>query len=190
MSEFSNLSDQELVAFLKLGNHVAYAELYNRYKNQLYLHAYRMLHNDEEAKDVVQDMFAAIWLKKDTLIIPSAVDAYLYGAIRNRILNFIAHQKVISKYTDSITHFVETERSETDENYREKELIAIIEKEIALLPPKMREVFELSRNKELSYKQIAEQLGISDKTVKKQINKAIKVLRHKINLSLFFMPFI
>ena len=70
----------------------------------------------------------------------------------------------------------------TDETIREKELKGIIEREIASLPAKMRAVFEMSRNENLSYKEIAEELCISDKTVKKQINNAIKILRKKINL--------
>lgn len=186
MAGYKTLSDQDLIGFLKEGFEAAFAELYNRYKSPLYLHAYRMLQDEEEAKDVVQEMFAAIWAKRETLVIPTSVDAYLYGSIRNRILNFIAHQKVIAKYTDSLGDYLENGISATDEKIRERELIKILENEVALLPSKMREVFELSRNQDLSHKQIAEQLNISDKTVKKQVNNAIKILRLKINLSLFF----
>lgn len=190
MAGYKTLSDQDLISFLKEGFEAAFAELYNRYKSPLYLHAYRMLQDEEEAKDVVQEMFAAIWAKRETLVIPTSVDAYLYSSIRNRILNFIAHQKVIAKYAGSLVDYLENGISVTDEKIREKELIKILENEVALLPSKMREVFELSRNQDLSHKQIAEQLNISDKTVKKQVSNAIKILRLKINLSLFFSLFL
>jgi len=187
---YSVNTDLELLTFLKAGSQAAFAELYSRYKDPLYFHAGRMLGDDDEARDMVQDVFAAIWSKRETLVIPTAVDAYLYGSIRNRILNFIAHQKVITRYTDSIDAYVEKGAFITDDLVREKELLKIIQKEISLLPPKMREIFELSRNEELSHKQIAERLSISEQTVKKQVQKALRILRFKIRLSLFFSFFV
>ena len=186
LNVFSKHTDAELVNLLKVGNEQAFAEIYQRYRGALFLHAYRMLQDEEEARDIVQAMFGAVWAGRETLTIRSTLDAYLYGAIRNRILKFIAHQKVMAKYTDSLSAFVEEGVATTDERLREKELIRLLEKEIAALPPRMREVFELSRNGLLSHKQIAEQLAISDKTVKKQVNNAIRILRLKINLILVF----
>lgn len=186
MNLFSAHSDAELAVLLREGNEQAFAEIYQRYRAPLFLHAYRMLQDDEEARDMVQELFGAVWARHQTLSIRTSLDAYLYGAIRNRILKFIAHQKVIAKYTDSLNAFLEEGVAFTDEAVREKELIRILEKEIAGLPPKMREVFELSRNGLLSHKQIAEQLAISDKTVKKQVNNAVRILRLKINLILLF----
>lgn len=188
MIDYTKYADLDLIAFLKEGREAAFSELYHRYKDPLYFHARRMLGDHDEAKDIVQDVFASIWTKRETLVLPAAVDAYLYGSIRNRILNFIAHQKVISRYTDAIDAFIEKGAATTEEQIAEKELINMLKTEIALLPPKMREVFELSRAQQLSHKQIAEQLNISDKTVKKQVNKAIKVLRFKLELNSFF-PF-
>lgn len=185
----ANLSDLELLVLLKQGNESAFAELYNRYKQALYFHANRSLRDHDEARDMVQEIFEAIWTKRETLVIPKSVDAYLYGSIRNRILNFIAHQKVVSKYTDSIDAFLGQGHLTTDEMVREHELINILQQEIALLPKKMREVFELSRNHQLTYKQIAEQLNISDQSVKKQVQRAIRILRLKIRLNIFFTFF-
>lgn len=189
MTDYTNLSDLELLILLKEGNELAFSGLYNRYKQALYFHANRSLRDHDEARDMVQEIFTAIWTKRETLVIPKSVDAYLYGSIRNRILNFIAHQKVVSKYTDSIDTFLEQGKSSTDEIVREKELNNILMREIALLPEKMRVVFELSRNQELSYKQIAEKLNISDQSAKKQVLRAIKILRLKIKLNLFFTFF-
>ena len=185
MAGYNSFSDHDLVVFLIEGKEAAFAELYNRYKGPLYLHAYRMLQNEDEAKDIVQEMFAYIWFKRNEIVVPDSVDAYLYSSVRNRILNFIAHQKVIAKYVDSLDNYLEQAISSTDEKMMEKELLTVLQNEIALLPPKMREVFELSRHHDLSHKQIADQLNISDKTVKKQVSKAIRILRLKINMSLF-----
>ncbi len=187
---YREFSDTDLVKMVRPGDHAAFSELFRRYKEPLYFHARRMLGDNDEAKDIVQDLFAAIWSKRETLIIPAAVDNYLYGSVRNRIFDYIAHQKVVNKYTESFDLFTEQGISSTDDLVREKELARIIQTEISRLPEKMREIFELSRNTELSYKQIAEQLNLSEHTVKKQAQRAIKILRFKIKLNLFFTFFI
>ena len=189
MIDCKGCSDLELFVLLKEGNQSAFSELYNRYKQALYFHACRSIKNTDESRDIVQEVFTALWTKRESLVIPKSVDAYLYGSIRNRILNFIAHQKVVSKYADSIDAYLEQAESTTEELLSAKELTHILQKEISLLPEKMREVFELSRNHELSYKQIAEQLNISDQSVKKQVHRALKILRLKIKLNLFFTFF-
>ena len=175
----------ELLILLREGEQLAFAELFQRFHQPLYFHAKRMLRDGDEAKDIVQDVFATIWSKRDSLTIPASVDAYLYGAVRNRILNVIAHQNVVSKYEASIDRFLERGIAYTDDQVRERELARIIAQEISLLPEKMREVFEMSRNDELSYREIAEKLNISENTVKKQAQRAIKILRLRIKLNLF-----
>lgn len=186
MESYHSCSDQELADLLKSGHQAVFAEIYNRYKGMLYLHAYRMIQNKEDARDVVQELFAAIWLNREKIVIKTTLSAYLYGAIRNRILDVIAHHKIVNRYTDSLQDFLDAGETVTDNQIREKELKTIIETEISLMPLKMREVFELSRQQDLSHKQIANQLNISDKTVKKQISKAIKILRLKINILFTF----
>ena len=180
MTEFASLSDLEILALLKGGSQSAFSELYNRYKQALYFHANRSLQDHDEARDMVQEVFASLWTKRETLVIPEAVDAYLYGSIRNRILNFIAHKKVVTKYIDSIDAFLEQGTSSTDEIIREKELSRILEYEISRLPEKMRIVFEMSRNQNLSYKQIAIELNITEQSVRKQAQRALRILRVKI----------
>ncbi|TKC06075.1 RNA polymerase sigma factor [Pedobacter frigoris] len=183
---YRGFSDTDLIKMIGSGDHTAFSELFRRYKEPLYFHAKRMLGDQDEARDIVQDVFTAIWSKREILVIPAAVDNYLYGSIRNKILDYIAHQKVIIKYADSFDRLLETGISSTDDLVSEKELARIIQTEISRLPEKMREVFELSRNGELSYKEIAEKLHLSEHTVKKQAQRAIKILRLKIKLTIFF----
>lgn len=189
MTEYAKLSDLEVLTLVKDGSQSAFSELYNRYKQALYFHANRSLKDHDEARDMVQEVFASLWKKRETIVIQGAVDAYLYGSIRNRILNFIAHKKVITKYTDSIDAFLERGSSTTDEIVREKELLRLLEYEISRLPEKMRLVFEMSRNQNLSYKQIAAELNINEQSVRKQAQRAIRILRIKIKLNLFFSFF-
>jgi RNA polymerase sigma-70 factor (ECF subfamily) len=173
-------SDENLFCLLKKGNVSAYKDIYDRFKYNLYIHAYTILQDEEEAKDIIQDLFTILWNKREEITIKCSLSAYLYSAVKNRVLDLVAHKKVRSRYEDSLQEFLLNGKCLTDENLREKELRIIIKREISLLPSKMREVFELSRNEYMSYKQIAVMLNISDKTVKKQINNAVKTLRTKL----------
>jgi RNA polymerase sigma-70 factor (ECF subfamily) len=190
MAKHRDLTDLELVAHLKKGDHVAYTEIFERYKVILYKHAYRLLGDEDESNDVIQDLFLTLWQKRTELNFKISLSSYLYSAVRNRIFDIITHQKVAAKYLASIKAFVEQGDYITDNHIRTKELSLIIEREIAALPPKMREIFELSRDERLSYKDIGQMLGISDGTVKQQVYNAVKILKLKINSYLALFPFL
>lgn len=173
MGTYRNFTDNELTQLLREGDEAAYTEIYTRFKGILYLHACRMLQDREEAKDVVHDLFTALWVKHACLTFRKGIAVYLYTAVRNRVFDRISHKKVESHYFESLKDFV-PEADPADDLLHEKQLAALVEKEIAALPVKMRTVFELSRKASLSYKEIVGQLKVSDKTVKKQISNALK----------------
>lgn len=185
MAKHSDHTDLELVAHLKKGDHVAYTELFERYSSLLYNHAYKKLRNKEEAQDVVQEVFTVLWAKREDIAIGNNVIGYLYTAVRNKIYNLIYHKQVESEYIVSLKDYINVEYSMTDYVIREKQLQEIIDKEVAELPPRIRQVFELSRNKYLSHKEIADELNISPDTVTEYIKKALKILKPKIGLALF-----
>lgn len=187
MGSYHRSSDLELAALIADGDDQAFAEIYRRYNGVLFLHAYRMLGDQEEAKDILQELFTSLWFNRKELRLHTSLSAYLYKALRNRVLDAIAHKKVEQKYIDSLAAFIEKGEWLTDQQVREKELTVLIEREVSLLPPKMREVFEMSRNTDLSYKEIAEELHISDKTVKKQVSNALHILREKLDLAFILL---
>ncbi|ACT91978.1 RNA polymerase sigma factor [Dyadobacter fermentans] len=181
MDNYQGCTDSALLALIAEGDELAFAEVYRRYKGVLFLHARRILGNDEEGKDVLQELFTTLWTRRTSIDLKTNLCAYLYASVRNRVFDIIAHRKVEARYIASLAAFIEQGEYVTDQQVQEKELRELIEQEIALLPPKMREVFELSRKEELSYKEIADQLHISDKTVKKQVNNALHILREKLD---------
>jgi RNA polymerase sigma-70 factor (ECF subfamily) len=181
MGLYHSHTDLELMVLISGDDELAFAEIYQRYKGVLFLHAYRILGSEEEAKDILQDLFAKLWTKRASINLKTTLSAYLYSSVRNRIFDLIAHKKVEEKYISSLAWFIEEGECITDHLMREKELSELIEKEIAMLPPKMREVFLLSRKQNLSHKEIADELNISDKTVKKQVNNALNILREKLD---------
>lgn len=182
MASLNLLPEKELVTLLRSGDQAAYTEIYNRYKWLLHTHAYKKLGDRDAANDVVQELFTNLWTKRETILLTSTLAGYLYTAIRNRILNMMEHQQVKSKYIDSMMEFAAEHTAVTDHLIREKQMTSIIEKEIAALPPKMREVFELSRKSHLSHKEIASHLDISEQTVNKQIKNALKILKTRLPL--------
>ncbi|SDK25782.1 RNA polymerase sigma-70 factor, ECF subfamily [Pedobacter sp. ok626] len=183
--DLKNISDHELTNLLKEGDASAYTVIYNRYFDELYIHAYNRLRDKEEAQDVIHELFAGLWSKRSGLMIRTSLAAYLYTSVRNRIMDVIAHQQVENKYVSSLQHFIETGYCITDHQVRERQLASLIEKGISELPPKMREVFELSRKHVMTHKEIAQQLNLSEQTVRKQVNNALKILRSKLGMTLF-----
>ncbi|HWW39878.1 RNA polymerase sigma-70 factor [Pedobacter sp.] len=182
MDTYSKFSDAALADLLKSGDRVAFTEIYNRYKGLLYIHAFKILKDREEAKDVVQQFFSVLWTKHEELTFKVNLSQYMYTSIRNLIFRYISRKKIESTYITSIQIFFDEGVCETDHLIREHELRFIIEREIANLPPKMREIFEMSRKVNLSHKEIADQLSISEQTVSKQITNALKILRTKLGL--------
>ena len=187
MTGYNVLADLELYALLKAGDKVAYTEIYNRYFSLLYLHALKRLRDEEAARDLIQDLFTTLWVKREVLTTRSNLSNYLYTAVRNGVFNFIAHQKVASKYINELPDKIEPSECMTDHLARERQLTALIEKEIAELPEKMREIFLLSRVEGLSHKEIAERLGISELTVKTQVKNALRILRGKLGFIIYFI---
>ncbi|TCD03945.1 RNA polymerase sigma factor [Pedobacter psychroterrae] len=189
MADYGFLTDAELVDLLESGDRSAFSEIYNRYKFVLHNHAWNKVRNKEEAQDTIQEVFTMLWLKRESISIGNNLPGYLYSCVRNHILNVIVRKDVQNKYISSIQQFSESAPVVTDHRVRESMLKALIDKEIAGLPPRMREVFELSRNQHLSHKEIAAIMGTTEQTVKKQVTKALKILRTKLGLCLMLSVF-
>lgn len=181
MCTYSTSTDIELTSLLKKDDRAAYTEIYDRYIYTLLNHAYNKTRNREEAKDAVHEVFAMLWSNRAKLDNVNNISGYLYTSLRNVILNQVAHKGVESKYMFSLLRFSK-EEAETDHRVRENQLSQLIEDEIAALPPKMREVFSLSRKAHLNHKEIAERLQISEQTVSKHITNALKILRLKLGI--------
>jgi len=180
MFTYSTYSDEELVALLKQKDELAFAEVYSRHWDMLFHHSRKVIGDIDEAKDLVQDLFVSFWGKGETLDVKTNLKGYLYKAARNRILNHIRNKKVNHDFIDLIAAQMEESENVTLDAINERELVALIDKEIALLPPKMKLAFEMSRKEFLSNKQIAIELGISEDAVKQQISRSIKILRLKL----------
>lgn len=179
---YSSYSDNELVELLKSGDQAAFTEIYERYFWLLHSHAYKWMRNRDDAKDILHELFSNLWAKRETLVLKDKLAPYLYAAVRNRIFNQLAREKYSVQYSDSLEAFIDHGECVTDHLIREKMLIEVIEKGIAKMPKKMRQVFEMSRKQQLSHKEIAEQLNISEDTVRKHVQHGLRILRPKLQM--------
>lgn len=163
----------------------AFKEIYDRYNKLLYLFAYNKLRNKEEAKDVVQDVFAWLLNNRTRFAINSSVSSFLYKSVLNKIFDIFRHQSVIRKYIVQGDHYIDIDSTETDYLIREKDIAQMIRQEIDAMPQKMKEVYLLRFEQYLSAKEIAEQLNISENTVNTHLKRAAKKLRDNLGMLIY-----
>lgn len=177
-------TDAELVILLKKGSHQAFTEIFDRYYIPLYHFARgRLSHSNEEAKDLIQDIFTKLWNERETInIMPDKLPHILFTAVKNKALDNHKHRIVEVKYLLSLEYYLtRSSIEETDHLALTSELIERINKAIAALPEKMRNVFEMIKFSEMSRKQIAEKLGVPEQTVKTWIHRSLIKLKKEIN---------
>ncbi|TKC07048.1 RNA polymerase sigma factor [Pedobacter frigoris] len=189
MTGYRESTDLQLAALLSQGDRSAYTEIFERYSRVMYVYAKNLVRDKDEAEDMVQDVFTSLWDKSPRLELKGSLSSYLYSAVRYKFINLVAKKRVRTDYAEAFQLLIDEGDYNIDSYINEKELLALIEKEVAKLPEKMRKVFELSRNAGLSHNQIAQQLNLSEKTVKNHINHALKVLRGKFEVA-FIMVYL
>ncbi len=177
-----NSTEEKLFAqLLKRGDEKAFSVLYDSLWENLFGYVVRVLQDKEDSMDVVQDTFITVWQQRDTMEKVTSIKAYIFSIARYKALRYIRMNIRKRDYLASLLHFLHEYEESPERLLITEELQTIIDIEVSNLPPKMREVFLLSREQQLSYKEIAAKLNISDKTVKKQIGNALKLLRLKID---------
>lgn len=187
MSDRVAHTDSELASLLATGDALAFREIYQRYHELLYIFAYRKLQDDAEARDVVHDVFAWLLENAAQLSLKTSLSAYLYKSVLNKIFDIFRKRDTFRRYVDTGQHFIDVDDGETDYLIREKEISALIDREIAAMPPRMRQVYELKYRENLNTEQISEQLGITPHTVKTHMKHATKHLRDKLGLFAFIV---
>lgn len=154
-------------------------QFFHDYYTNLSRFAYTYVKDEAIAEEIVQEVFVNLWQKQELTEIES-IRSFLYISVRNKSLNYLRDHKTRTLHENEFA--MERERNSLYENneYEHKQLEQLVKDAVAELPEKCREIFELSRNENLTYQQIADQLNISAKTVENQISIAIKKLKTKL----------
>lgn len=179
--DYKQLLDDDLIALLKAADQHAFAEIYDRYAMLVYFQVNQMLKDEVLSKDIVQDLFATIWEKADSIRQHTNFRGYLFIAARNRVLKAIQQGKTKSDFLHELGKYSSLESYERADKLDEAELMALLQQEISQFSPRMQEIFQLSRIEDLSHKEIAKKLGISEATVRKQIQYALRRLRLQLD---------
>jgi len=184
--------DADLLLRIKNGDEVAFELVFYRYKGKLYDFIRRSLPADEDAESMVQEVFTKLWINRHQLDPAKSLNGFLYRIARNELFGHLRKVLVRRKHLEELSFSLERSTDTTECQIEYKELKTLVAQLVATMPEKRREIFKLSREDGLSYKQIASQLGISENTVDSQIRKALDYLkenlRKKLSLILFFLP--
>ncbi|MDO8928393.1 MAG: RNA polymerase sigma-70 factor [Bacteroidota bacterium] len=172
---------QSNIPLLRKGDKKAYEAVYNEFFGVLYHLCLNYLHDEKVAEEMVQDTFMKLWEIRETLNDQINIRNFLYTITKNNCLNHLRNQKISLKHQENMKYLemqFNYEALEKLGNYLQfEELRNKIDEAISKLPAEVIETFKLSRFEELSYREIAEQQGISIKTVEARISKALRILR-------------
>lgn len=162
----------------KAGNAETFEKVFHAYYKALVVYAKTILKDMNEAEDIVQQVFITIWEKRASLEIHTSLRALLYKSVHNACLNKIKQQTVRSKYALDVQH--QLQKVATDEGMQQKELQRSIENALNALPEQCGRIFRMSRFDQLKYQEIADELGLSVKTVENQMGKALKIMKEHL----------
>lgn len=174
-----SLSDADLFLRIKDGDTTSFQLLYNRHIDKIYSYAYSLNLEEDDAEDCIQEVFTSLWQRRAQLQVDN-LGAWLFMGLKKQMLFQLRKKKYQDQYVDQIVRFVSPFYDPVLDTLQEKQLQEFLEAQIQHLPPRMQEVFSLSRIDQLSHKEIAAQLQISELTVKKQINSVLKIFKHKL----------
>jgi RNA polymerase sigma-70 factor (ECF subfamily) len=155
-------------------------DLFKTHQPMLFRLAFRLVREEDIAKDLVQNVFLQLWKNRDTIEFGPSTKSYLYKATTHAALNYLEYQKKKHARHQEFTRQAPIQTTGSTENMAEQELQIHIRAAIDRLPPRCRVIFLLSRHEGLSHKQIAGQLDLSLKTVENQMGIALEKLRHDL----------
>ena len=170
-----NLDDKKLLQQIEEGSKGAFALLYDKYWGKAYSDAYKRIKDADQAKDIVQEIFTHIWIKRESTHIDN-ISAYLNIAVRNSVIKIVAKQKLTDPFFSALENIVFAE-AEADTDLIWKELLLSYEALLNTLPPQRQTIFRLRYKNDLSTSDIASHMGLSRKTVQNQLRLATEQIK-------------
>lgn len=171
------IDERTLVLRLTEGDERAFCELYAAYKNRLIYFAMRFLKSREYAEDIFQDAFTLIWQGRRFINPDASFSSYLYTIVRNRVLNQLRDLENQDKLKSQIMEQAVDYTDDVKDHILVNDLRSLIASALQQLTARQREILLMSREKEMSHKEIADALGISVNTVQEHISSSLRILR-------------
>jgi len=168
----------------------AFRELFDKYASTFYRLAYRVTRCDQQAKDIVQEVFLQLWGHREQITSINNMEAWLYRVTENKLMDFLRKTAADRRLRESLWARTRASIDETEQLLEAKECFSTIQKAVSQLPPQRQLIYQLNREKGLSHKEIAEALSISRHTVKNQLSMALRSIQRFLFLlggvSIFF----
>jgi RNA polymerase sigma-70 factor (ECF subfamily) len=181
MTNFTKFDEEQLISLMQQDSLGAFKEIYQRYWKALYAEAYKRLKDKEASEEIVQELFTAFWHKRHALNIHQTIGGYLYKSVGYRVIDHFRKELTRQTHQESFKlGYTEADHS-TEQAIMLKDLQLNITHVVNQLPDKCRSVYELSRVSHKTNKEIATELGISEKTVENHLTKALNKLRLSLN---------
>lgn len=178
MNDNSLPNEKELLAFIARGDEKAFGTVFDHYWLMLCDAAYKRLQDKDQAQDIVQNIFVRLWLRRETLMI-SNLSVYLFTAVRYGVLDYITRQRTFNEFYEPFVVMLE-DTDTPDALLIARELMDLVYAYAATLPEKRKQIFLLHIKEKLSTKEIAAELGITQKTVQNQLHTALQGLQKHI----------
>jgi RNA polymerase sigma-70 factor (ECF subfamily) len=182
MTNRKSYSDQEILSIAKADTGRAFEIAFDQYWSLLYTQAYRKTQSADLSKDLVQDVFIALWDNLEVLARQDSLLPYLYTILRNNVLKQFEKDSVRMKHAMKRTVDYDDFEITSHHLLLSKELQSIIVDEISKMPSRMKEIYGLKKEQNFSNKQIAEELGLSEQTVKNQLYTATIRLKERVKI--------
>lgn len=179
MSKPPPYSETELLLQLTKGNEQAFKQVFDTYMQPLCYFGQQIIHNKEEAEDIAIQLFEKFWQRPEGFTSMAMVKGFLYTSMRNSCLNYLKHQKVVEGAKDHLPD-MQQENARADALMVKAEVVQKLYAEIEMLSPRMREILLLSIVHDLSTKEIAERLQLSESHVRADRSRAIVYLRKSL----------
>lgn len=176
------LEDHELFLLIREGDTLAFAEVVNRYANILQRFIFKRTSCVEDTKDILQEVFASLWNRRESIIITQSLYPYLFKAARYKVIDWMINKKKTIMRSEELQLICTQEivYTTSEDDFLAKELEILLEMEVNKMPRTMKAVFSLSRKEAKSIKDIAFELSLSEQTVKNNISLALDRLRLKL----------
>ncbi|MGN7819856.1 RNA polymerase sigma-70 factor [Chitinophaga varians] len=174
MSDYNTYTDDQLWSQITLDDQDAFTAVYNRYWKVLYVRARNMLSDSDLAQDIVQEVFISLWHRRQEVEVVH-LKAYLFQAVRFQELKALRNLKSDTNFYERLAHI--SKDLLQHEPLAFKELDSVLQRVLATFPEDQRAIFSMSRDEGLTYREIADRMEISVKTVEKKISQALRAIR-------------
>lgn len=174
------LHNEAITGLLAKKDEAAFEQVFKSHFKSLHAYAFTILKDEIQAEEIVQQVFFKLWDRAESLSITGSVTAYLYRAVHNESLNYIKHLKVRSEHRLHVAYSMKNQADHASKKVLNSELEKKLHEAMEELPEQCRTIFQLSRFEEMKYREIADRLDISVKTVENQMGKALRLLRIKL----------